>query len=379
MAKKKTKEEILEIFKNRNLSIINEILIDKISKSIKYNCCDADGYKYNLSYESANDKRTKTFEKFGINNIFTMDNLQHFININGGSSKIISKEYCGMENKIDILCECGNKYSIRPYHLIEHKKFICNDCSIPIRTSKNIKQETESIINNLGYKLIYGNLRHNITVEDSEGYRYTTTIYVLNTKTYGTGRFMKYGKHTIYNMCNYIKLNNIPVELYNKEERIIEVRKDYLEFICSECGEKYNALWGEVAYGNKGSYRHRCYNCTKRKSNLEYLVEQYLIEKKIKYTPQKRFNECKNKNSLPFDFYLKSYNAVIEVNGSQHYYENDMFSQTLSERKRIDKIKRDYCIDNKINYIEIPFWKIFNCNKESETYKNIIDNILGQN
>lgn len=375
MARKKLKDEIIKIFSDRNLDMLEEVISENINKKTKYQCRDKDGYKYNLTYESVSDKRTCLFEKFGKNNIFTLENLQHFIDLNGGACKIISNEYVGMDKKIVIMCECGNTYEIRPYHLVEHKKFICNPCSIPIRTQKNIKTETEQIINKLGYTLISGNLRHDIEVEDFEGYRYATTLYNLQNKRNNYGRFIKHNKYTVYNMCRHIELNNIPVEMVDKSERKIEIRKDYVEFICQECGASYFALWGEVAYGN----RHRCYNCTKRKSNLEYLVEKYLIELNIEYEPQYRFDDCRNINPLPFDFYLPKYNTTIEVNGSQHYYENEMFEQSLSERKRLDKIKHDYCINNNINYIEIPFWKIYNCSKESNTYKEIIDNILGQN
>lgn len=34
---------------------------------------------------------------------------------------------------------------------------------------------------------------------------------------------------------------------------------------------------------------------------------------------QKRFADCRTKVSLPFDFYLPSYNLIIEADGNQHY------------------------------------------------------------
>ena len=64
--------------------------------------------------------------------------------------------------------------------------------------------------------------------------------------------------------------------------------------------------------------------------------------------------------------------------GDQHYYESDMFTQSLKERRRIDLIKKNYCIENNINYVEIPRWKITN-NHSIKGYKILIDNILGQN
>ena len=60
-----------------------------------------------------------------------------------------------------------------------------------------------------------------------------------------------------------------------------------------------------------------------------------------------------------FDFYLIDYNYVIEVNGGQHYYENkDYFhsSRTLQEQQEVDQYKKQFCIDNNIGYLELPFW-----------------------
>lgn len=110
-------------------------------------------------------------------------------------------------------------------------------------------------------------------------------------------------------------------------------------------------------------------------SKLEYKVEKYLIEKGVKYIPQYKFDDCINKRSLPFDFYLPNNNVLIEVNGAQHYYEDKFFNgMGLEERKRIDKIKKDYCIQNGYKFLEIPFWDI---ESKISTYKRKIDDILG--
>ena len=180
-------------------------------------------------------------------------------------------------------------------------------------------------------------------------------------------------------MLKYLKLNNINIEMVNKTPRKIEVRRDYIEWYCVDCGEIFKATWGQVVYDNRLRTvpRRRCDKCSKNQSNLEYIIEQYLIEKELKYIKEYRFEDCRNIYPLPFDFYIPKYNTVCEVQGEQHYYKNDMFTQSLEERKRIDKIKKDYCDKNGINFIEIPFWKIINKYK-IKGYKILIDNILNQ-
>ena len=157
------------------------------------------------------------------------------------------------------------------------------------------------------------------------------------------------------------------------DRKDIEVRTDYLKFICCDCGSEYMATWSQVVETN----RFRCEKCVKKQSNLSYYVEQYLIEKGVEYIREFRFDDCRYKRALPFDFYLTSHNYVIEVNGDQHYYENPMFRQSLEERQKIDKIKEEYCAEHKIGFLAIPRWWIQN-KHETKRYKQEIDNIIEQ-
>jgi len=100
-----------------------------------------------------------------------------------------------------------------------------------------------------------------------------------------------------------------------------------------------------------------CYICNS--SQGEVAVKTFLEKNKIKFEQQKKFKDCKLKNHLPFDFYLKKYNAVIEYNGLQHYEFFEYFHKTedkFEKRKERDSIKKEYCLKNSIKFIEIPYW-----------------------
>jgi hypothetical protein len=64
---------------------------------------------------------------------------------------------------------------------------------------------------------------------------------------------------------------------------------------------------------------------------------------------------CKDKQKLPFDFYLPNYNICIEFNGEQHYKPIKWFGgeKTLEGIKKRDKIKMEYCQNNNIPLIII--------------------------
>jgi hypothetical protein len=112
-----------------------------------------------------------------------------------------------------------------------------------------------------------------------------------------------------------------------------------------------------------------CPICNESKGELE--IKKYLNTYNINYESQKRFNDCRNKLPLPFDFYLPDYNICIEFDGVQHFYpysfgldKTDQIKlENLKEQKEKDMIKTQYCLNNNIKLIRIPYWKINNIEK----------------
>jgi hypothetical protein len=100
---------------------------------------------------------------------------------------------------------------------------------------------------------------------------------------------------------------------------------------------------------------HGCPICKYSKGELK--IKHYLTEKEIVFIPQKRFKDCKDKHTLPFDFYLPDYNVCIEYNGEQHYTSVSFWGgdDGLKIRKKRDKIKNKYCKDNNIILIIIKY------------------------
>lgn len=85
------------------------------------------------------------------------------------------------------------------------------------------------------------------------------------------------------------------------------------------------------------------------------MIRMYLDERQINYTTEKRFENCRDKKTLPFDFYLPDYNMCIEFDGAQHFGEYDGFGD-YETTKRHDAIKDQYCLDNGIKIVRIPYY-----------------------
>lgn len=96
---------------------------------------------------------------------------------------------------------------------------------------------------------------------------------------------------------------------------------------------------------------HGCPYC--KESKGEKFIADFLTKNNINFKREFIFENCKDKRGLPFDFYLKDYNICIEYDGIQHF-ENKF--GTLDYIKRHDKIKNEFCQDNRIKLIRIPYY-----------------------
>lgn len=91
-----------------------------------------------------------------------------------------------------------------------------------------------------------------------------------------------------------------------------------------------------------------------KESYGEKEIRHFLDDNKIPYVNEKRFDDCKNKKRLPFDFYLPEHNICIEYDG-KHHYEPIFGEEQLKDTQRNDKIKNDYCVNNNIEMVRIKY------------------------
>lgn len=133
----------------------------------------------------------------------------------------------------------------------------------------------------------------------------------------------------------------------------------YIKIKHLKCGN----TWEQKATNWISGYR--CPKC--RASHGEREIRKILKDKGIRFTEQKRFEKCKNKRALPFDFYLLDYNVLIEYQGEQHFRDRETFGgkNSLKQIQKNDKIKLDFCNENNIDLMYITYKQ----NIEEELYK----------
>lgn len=80
----------------------------------------------------------------------------------------------------------------------------------------------------------------------------------------------------------------------------------------------------------------------------------------IKFEREKTFTDLRG-GKFRYDFYLPSYNILIEVDGEQHFKQVKVFQKTRSDflkQQEHDRRKNSYCLSRGILLYRIPYWEI---------------------
>ena len=138
-------------------------------------------------------------------------------------------------------------------------------------------------------------------------------------------------------------------ELLNKED--YKSSKIYNLNIRCACGNIFTTSFDCYTRGVQ-----RCYSCSCRESSSERKIRSLLDGCKIEFVRECKFEDCRDTLPLPFDFYLPNYNLCIEFDGRHHY--EPIFGEKQHESTvKHDKIKNQYCKDNNITLLRIPYWE----------------------
>lgn len=149
--------------------------------------------------------------------------------------------------------------------------------------------------------------------------------------------------------------------LLNKNEYVNNSTRN-LKIKCGTCNK--NIYTTSLASYNDGVIM--CPYCAESESKNERIIKGILEYYNILFEAEKRFDDCRDIKPLPFDFYISSINLIIEYDGEGHYLESfyknrfDNPKEALEHTKFHDDIKTQYCKDNNINLLRIPYWEKYN-------------------
>ena len=139
--------------------------------------------------------------------------------------------------------------------------------------------------------------------------------------------------------------------LTRSENKIFQSGTSVSQWLCQcKCGRYTKVITSNLKSGNTQS----CGLCSQR-SHGNIKIDKILTNAKILFEREKRFDSCKDKFTLPFDFYVDN-RYLIEYDGNYHFF-NDK-TETLFNIEAVQKhdaIKTNWCLKNNIPLIRIPY------------------------
>lgn len=158
-----------------------------------------------------------------------------------------------------------------------------------------------------------------------------------------TGTKLKISDSDFYSRVYTLLGHDYEVSGYTSRNESVQVKH-------KKCGNTWYTVARNLLSGSG------CPFC--KSSRGERYISNWLRKKSIQYVYQKKFADCKDQRPLPFDFYLPKLNLIIEYDGRQHFHKSDDFfggSDGYQIRHKHDLIKNQYCKDNNINLLRIPY------------------------
>lgn len=292
--------------------------------------------------------------------MYTLESFQKKIDELYPNEKVKILEFNGVKQPCSFKClKCGGTTAVAKGEVLNKKgkQFLCLKCNPGYSTSKITKDCGEKIEfvlkKNKNLKVIQG--FHKITEDMEFQCKLCGNIFKRKPQV-----FLKSQK------CPYCESRSKtkPENLFQREIRDL-YNDDYVFLepyinahtkikVRHKCGFIYSVRPTSLLRGQQ------CPKCSKKCSKGEKEIIKYLAERNIKYTFQHKA-EIK-KHHLFFDFYVPDYNLLIEFQGAQHFQPIDFFGgeENFKRQAANDDLKRNYCRENNINLLEIPYTDLQN-------------------
>ena len=193
-------------------------------------------------------------------------------------------------------CECGNETNVRPYDLRAGRTKSCG-C---------LQKEKASEI---GKKTVHENFKHELKNISNQRFGKLIALKVDHRETSAT----------------------------------------FWKCLC-DCGNYTIVRLQDLQSGNTSS-------CGCIRSKGEQKIQQLLYDNNISFVKEKSFENCIYPDTLGnprFDFYVNN-TYLIEYDGIQHFQDNNFFSSTVLEQQKKDIFKNQWCKENNIPLIRIPY------------------------
>jgi hypothetical protein len=292
-------------------------------------------------------------KKCHINSI--RSNTEEFIqkakDIHGDKCDYSLVEYVGSKVKVKIICKEHGIFEQTPVMHMAGQN--CPKCSIAAKFTQKKFVEKAKAIHGDKYdysETIYNGAEHSVKIFCKKCNNTFVQVASSHMKGWGCNECSKKA-HTlsVEEFINRaIKKHGDKYDYSSVNYKRMDVKVD---IFCKKCKKYFQQTpHNHMFYG--------CKNCSSSdESKGEKEIKNFLEKLNISFIQQKMFDDCKNINKLPFDFYLPHFNTCIEFDGKQHFKPIGHWGgeDGLKSIQKRDKIKTEYCKLNNIPLIRISY------------------------
>lgn len=280
--------------------------------------------------------------------------------------------YINNRTPLTISCYIHGDFNIIPWNFLS-SKFGCPRCGFDSKIGKPSK-------NRLNTSTFIERAK-----KERPEYIYDKTVYttarnkvIITCPKHGDFKvlplhFLEYKNWYYCPICKPSK----PKKVQSQEDFIREVEKISPEYNYSRAIYKKSRIKVEVICNKHGSFYATpndllkgtgCPKCSESKG--ETAVRNWFEKHNISYKRQQRFADL---GLYSYDFYLPTYNILIEYNGEQHYNYCSYFhkdKKDFQHQLERDQLKKEYAEKNGYKLLVIPYTDFDNI--ESILEKNIL-------
>ena len=266
-------------------------------------------------------------------------------------------EYINSYTKITVVCPNGHNWHVQPNRFVNLKQR-CPSCYYG--NKREVKKiEMKKKAEKEGHKIIYSeyndsNSKLFLKIKCPFGH-----IYEMYALTFDKGYRCRHCWKNKYKERFYEKLKEVGYRLSEGNDYVRATNNTSI--VCSK-GHEF------ITTPNSFFHGARCPKCDRPFSKGEKKINDILIDIGVEFCSELRLKKCRKKYALPFDFGVYENGKLIlliEYEGEQHYKPVDYFggNEAFQETIENDNIKREYCKNNDIDLLEIPYWEYENIGK----------------
>ncbi len=290
-----------------------------------------------------------------MNNKWDINKVKSFVDENS-KCELISKEYNGYSGELQFKCSCGDIFT-KKWSKFKLGQMNCKKCGRQRTT--DIQKKTGDGFNAEVFKLVgdeyvfideYKGAQTKIKVRHNEcgnTYEVTPTAFLSKGRRCPkcNGGVAK-SKETFINQI---------AEQYGDEFSLVgeyNGSRNHAKILHHNCGYTFDVTPDNFLHKNS-----LCPLCSSSKG--EKIIANFLHEKGVCFKTQHSFE---NMTRLKYDFMINVHGemVLIEFDGIQHYEPVNFFGgiEKFKKQQIRDKKKTDFCNQNKIRLIRIPYWEV---------------------